>query len=229
MSYFFPFTLLLLTLTACSGNDKSTWPLPPQEEVATQDNGRNNRPTSNTNSTVGDDFVLRETYNGLSLVLNFPHDTNLGEWRIQQDEAEGIYHSLLAEPIIGNEFPGWLPMETKYGRHITCFKQARSESPDLKIYSCTISFDYVSGLVYENTSLRNAEAVDESTITVNIQGNDAKALYLTLDVSSTSIEIEGNVYNEKKNMLECLSSTTVSNYACSIHLKTSTGEIVLPQ
>lgn len=245
-----PLTTILFVITACSGNDKSTWPLPPQQEVVNPVQARVNTPAATINpSLISDDFVLSKTYYGKDLVLNFPDSENLGFWQIKGKEAEALFKSLRIKPSTGLETDEFLPSENKFARHISCFKQFKRINPEVEIFSCNIKINYLTGSVNEQVLLTDLQIDQYSNLVledsretnlmidstneiaeITLRGDDAKVLFLTLELDVVERQINDEEVKTKLNMFECSSlKNDKKDFWCKIKINPTTGELEIAQ
>lgn len=242
--------LLLTLVIAVSCNEKDSKKSSSQDQINSQDKTKvETLPAETSSSKVPDNFTLSQSYQGTDLLLVYPHAGNWGWWRLKGDDAKKLYETLRVKET---DTPGgivYAPGRSKDGSHVTCYRQSLKEEPANILYSCSLYIEYKNAKVNEITRSKKVK-VDkkiadisedfkgtnlrldskDQVATLMIDGDDAKALYLTLDDRLLTGINEGSENFERKvDNFDCRKGLNVTKFKCLVRLDLKKGSLALPK
>lgn len=242
------FGFFLITLVGCHQESKkhSSSNLQQNSNEITKTMAELSRPKNTTE--IDENFKLNQTYQGDNLLLIYPHARNFGWWKLKGEDAKVLYESLEIEPIKSEGGTVYLPSSIKNASSVSCYKQSFRSDPKTIFYSCSFFINYRSGNVVKaahtineigrsapsETELKDYQGnhlvinTQDESATVSVSGNDAKALYYSMDLFEGGKQEGFGLYHRKANMIDCRIGMNSDVNACYIRINAKTGELEFP-
>lgn len=238
-------TILSTMIIGCSGKNSGTKveapASNPNKDTVTQPSVSG----GNSKVTVADDFKLQETYAGQNLMMIYPHRGNWGWVKVNDEDAKVLYDHMKVKPLYRSG--SLMSSNTKTGTHVSCFEKAQHSQPNEKEYACSIYINYRLGTVKYVRSKRGVDKdkdvpdliVDykgknvemdavKKTAKISFKDDDAKALFLTMDVIMTGIHSGDKYFDRKASLIDCRRDSELDLYSCEINFQYETGMLDFP-